>query len=142
MIDSSAMPPRHAGEGRYLRLLFVAARKAVDTGLRRHDDVCGAGESIIRVPGIIPGAEKNDPPEGRRSPSSRSVVPGRGGFSAVPATGVSSPRSIIQAIKRASKQARKCFYHRGTRENDRVHRESRILALRARIWSNFARSAT
>jgi hypothetical protein len=52
MIDSSAMPPRHAGEGRYLRLLFVAARKAVDTGLRRHDDVCGAGGSILRVPGI------------------------------------------------------------------------------------------
>src|SRR5580658_9082119 len=44
--------PRHAGEGRYLRLLFVAARKAVDTGLRRHDDVCGAGGSILRRPGI------------------------------------------------------------------------------------------
>src|SRR5580658_1766772 len=53
MIDSSAMPPRHAGEGRYLRLLFVAATKAVDTGLRRHDDVCGAGGSILRIPGII-----------------------------------------------------------------------------------------
>src|SRR5580658_5126227 len=52
MIDSSAMPPRHAGEGRYLRLLFVAATKAVDTGLRRHDDVCGAGGSILRIPGI------------------------------------------------------------------------------------------
>jgi NADH:ubiquinone reductase (H+-translocating) len=52
MIDSSAMPPRHAGEGRYLRLLFVAATKAVDTGLRRHDDVCGAGRSILRIPGI------------------------------------------------------------------------------------------
>jgi hypothetical protein len=52
MIDSSAMPPRHAGEGRYLRLLFVAARKAVDTGLRRHDDVCGARGSILRIPGM------------------------------------------------------------------------------------------
>src|SRR5580658_1296100 len=48
---SLTLPTRHAGEGRYLRLLFVAARKAVDTGLRRHDDVCGAGGSILRIPG-------------------------------------------------------------------------------------------
>jgi hypothetical protein len=55
-------------------------------------------------------------------------------FSAVQATGVSSSRSITQssnqAIKQSaisnqqsaiSNQARKCFYHRGTRENDQVH---------------------
>ncbi len=30
-------PPRHAGEGRHPRLVFVAANKVVYTGLRRHD---------------------------------------------------------------------------------------------------------
>jgi hypothetical protein len=30
---------RHAGECRYPRLLFVAAKEVVDTGLRRHDEV-------------------------------------------------------------------------------------------------------
>jgi len=39
---------------------------------------------------------------------------GEARFSAVQATGVTSSRS--------SNQARKCFYHRGTRKNDRVHR--------------------
>jgi hypothetical protein len=67
-------------------------------------------------------------------------------YSAVQATEVNSSRSIKQssnqAIKQSSNQARKRFYHRGARENDRVHGEASILALRARIRSNFARSAT
>jgi hypothetical protein len=33
--------PSHAGAGRYPRLAFVAAKKVVDTGLRRHDGVSG-----------------------------------------------------------------------------------------------------
>src|SRR5580658_6814879 len=52
-IDTSAFcPPRHAGEGRYPRLAFVTAKKVVDTGLRRHDEVGVTGESIIRAPGM------------------------------------------------------------------------------------------
>jgi hypothetical protein len=52
MIDSPAMPPPPAGECRHPRLLIVAATKAVDTGVRRHDDVCSSGGSILRIPGI------------------------------------------------------------------------------------------
>jgi hypothetical protein len=90
MIDASAMPPRHAGEGRYLRLLFVAATKAVDTGIRRHDDVCGAGGSILRIPGIILGAEKIDP-------SVRS--PWRGvEVATVPGLGLNGVRSFLPSV--------------------------------------------
>jgi hypothetical protein len=40
-IDPSALPPRHAGAGRYPQLAFVAAEKVVDTGLRPHDGDSG-----------------------------------------------------------------------------------------------------
>src|SRR5580658_5764975 len=43
-------PTRHAGEGRYPRLAFAAAREVVDTGLRRHDAVgvrAPRGDSVI-----------------------------------------------------------------------------------------------
>ena len=41
-------------------------------------------------------------------------------------------RSRLQATRRSIDQARKCFPHRGTRENDRVHRVGK--------WLRFARS--
>src|SRR5580658_10989508 len=34
------------------RLLLVERKKAVDTGIRRHDEVCSAGGSILRTPYI------------------------------------------------------------------------------------------
>jgi hypothetical protein len=39
-------------EGGNPRFAFVAAKKVVDAGLRRHDEAGIAGESIIRTPGI------------------------------------------------------------------------------------------
>jgi hypothetical protein len=51
--------PRHAGpafagagSGRHPQLFFVAARNAVDTGIRRCHDACSASGSIFRIPGI------------------------------------------------------------------------------------------
>src|SRR5271168_5404660 len=46
------MRHRHAGEGRYPRLSLLLQSQVVDTGLRRHDDVGIAEESIIPTHGI------------------------------------------------------------------------------------------
>jgi hypothetical protein len=56
MIGSAPTPTRHAGEGRYPRLAFVAAKQVVDTGLRRHDEVGTApmGQSFRRL--VLSGA--------------------------------------------------------------------------------------
>ena len=59
-------------------------------GIRRHDDVCGAGGSILRIPGIILGAEKIDP-------SVRS--PWRGvEVATVPGLGLNGVRSFLPSV--------------------------------------------
>jgi hypothetical protein len=81
---------------------------------RRRAGICG-GVNVDYD--LIPGAERNDPADGWRSSSSRSVVPGRGGFRSC------GRRGQLTANEQSSNQARRRFYHRGTRKNDRVHGE-------------------
>jgi hypothetical protein len=56
MIDSSALPLRYACEGRLPRLVFAAAKKGVDTGLRRHDGGAPSVGQSLRplVLGVLP----------------------------------------------------------------------------------------
>ncbi len=55
--------PRHAGAGRYPRLAFVAAKKVVDTGLRRHDE----GRARRWVNGLVGWYHTSGPAPAERS---------------------------------------------------------------------------
>jgi hypothetical protein len=53
-----------AGEGPPSTTLLLAAKEVMDAGLRRHDELGVAGESVFRAPGIIPHARNIDSPAG------------------------------------------------------------------------------